>query len=280
MKPTSIPRVLMLLTSHREDCLRLCLECLERYTPLGFFSKIFILANEVTASHAAIIKNFVRRHPQACFVDVRPRGLRSVSLAQNEIHKNFDLVQVVKLDEDVFVTPKWLDGLLHAYHTYCMKTRTLLATPVIANNQIGHGYILPYIEQSYPDFRPKDLIFDAHRTGPIHKSPAYGVWIWQKILAGGFEQSILQNHRNNKAQKFSGALNINCIMYDQRLIRLVGGYTSHDEHEINETMKAKNVWGVVAPSSMVHHYSFGPQQQSIDEHVGMAAVAAHMRSLE
>lgn len=98
--------VLMLLTSHRKDCFDLCLWCLEAFTDLNRFKRIYVLDNDVTEEHRESIRAFSQRHDHVAVVRCSPRGLvPAVMQAQNAILAERARDGVIKVDEDVFVTP-------------------------------------------------------------------------------------------------------------------------------------------------------------------------------
>ena len=273
-KPDSTPCILVILTSHRVDCFSLCAECLERYTNLDYFHRILILANDVGEDHGRVIDAFADRHPNVRVWDVKPRGLQYVTAAQNMVHEKYGDGLVLKIDEDLFVGPGWLDGMLRAYVEHCREVDKVLVTPIIPNNLHGRNMLAPYLRWKYDDPRLDSLLH-----GSVHDKPEYGIWIWEKVLEGGLDLESLLFCSRQPIYTFAQHLNINCILYDYRLISMVHPYCALDEGELNLALRTNQVFGVVTPNCMVHHYSFGPQQQALDEHITMARVARHMRGL-
>lgn len=264
--------ILIILTSHRRDCFWQCIRNLERHTDLTRFSKIYVLANEVEPEHNALIQGFKRRHSNVRDIHCSPRGLGGCVIAmQNAVLKSHRKSLIVKMDEDLYVTAGWLEGLLGAYQRHASDPKAILFSPVVPNNWVGRHCLRSHLVEWYKqDFNER-----LNTWYPVHTNTEYGVWIWNKVLEDGLEARIRQRATDTNDFRFDEALNINCILFDSRLIDLVLPFQTSDEAEINACLKPRGFHAIMTLQSVAHHYSFGPQQKGIDEAVGMTRVARY-----
>ena len=113
-------------------------------------------------------------------------------------------------------------------------------------------------------------------TDAVHLTPDYGRWIWEKVLHDNLVEDIRATASEIPDQVITGFLNINCILFDGRLMSHVLPFKDWDEREINTFLKESDHYGIMTAKSVVHHYSFGPQQALIDEQVHLSKVFAHL----
>lgn len=263
--------VLSVLTSHRMDCFLYALRCLERHTDLSLFKAVYILANEVTADHYAMIVNFARRHNNVEVWHAGPRGLIMAARLQNRVIAAHPTAVHIKLDEDVFVGPHWFDRLWHLYTT-TEDPDAVLFTPFIFNNDEGERRMRPFLEAWYGQ---EYTALDTATRGVV-RNPLYAEWLWNKILYDDLPARLRRAMRDNPVQRLSGYLSINCILYDARLIRKIFPLLNYDEQTINDALGQEGRYGVMTAAAQVFHYSFGAQQQHLDAALGLHAVAAEL----
>jgi hypothetical protein len=216
MRPRSadIHPVLMLLTSHRIDCCMLCLRCLERFTDLTRFKRIYVLANAVPENHRAILSRFAARHSHVTVRACLPRGLvPAVSPAQNESLAAPSRDVIVKMDEDVFVTPHWLDHLIEGYRHHAHRDDVVLATPLIPVSPPGRHVLNRFLTVSYPSER------HMYVGPPVEENWVYHRWMWEKVLREGLVEAWLAERPPLYA--YLDYVTINCVIYDRRLIERV-----------------------------------------------------------
>ncbi len=272
--------ILMLLTSHRADCFALCVDCLERYTDLDVFERIYVLANALEPAHFALARSFAARHANAVVAGCGPRGLMPVMEAQNAVlGRHLDSV-VVKLDEDVFVTEGWLEGLVHAYAVHG-RTGCVLVSALVPNNTMGKLLLDENFGKACPEYAAEAAL---HR-GRVPANSRYAVWLWENVLNGRLEftpERLLHGLGDSRVNRY---LNINCILMDPRMLEcaLPFGRTSADsptpemvtdEYKLNVVMELPHVpfYGIVTPGSVAHHFSFGPQQRELDARFSIADI--------
>lgn len=264
------PLNLVILTSHRMDCFLLCWKCLIKHTDIRRFATIFILANEVSENHAALLHYIDKTTPNVVVVNYSPRGLQALSTAQNVVYQKQRDSVFIKIDEDVFVTEGWLDSLLDLYNRH-LDDNTILFSPVVPNNQIGRKALFQFLSKRYPvEFTGKI------RTGAVYLTPEYGKWIWDKVLHDNLVEAVREASSEIPEQGITGFLNINCILFDDRLMSHVLPFKDWDEREINTFLMQGKCMGLMTPKCVVHHYSFGPQQEYLDEHVPLSDIHAYL----
>lgn len=264
-------KILIILTSHRLDCFWLCMRCLETNTDLSFFNKIYILANEVSEEHAHIINSYKKKYKSIIDIHCSPRGLGGCVIAMQNIvleqHKN-DII--VKIDEDVFVTKDWITNLYNCYEKY-INTNAIIFSPTIPNNYVGRAVISDILKQKFTTEYNDEL-----STKTVHQNYKYGEWIWKKVISDKLVEHILS--KKPREMVFKKDLNINCILFDDRLTKLIHPFRYSDEAEINNKISTSIYHGIMTTSCLVHHYSFGPQQSHIDLNIGIDSVAEYMKS--
>ncbi len=265
--------VLMILTSHRRDCFSLCLQCLEWFTDLDAFARIYILANDVEPAHRQVILDFKARRPGGQVVELhcapRAQGDNPCLRAMwNEVlgqHKN-DIM--VKLDEDVFVTQGWLPRLLAAFHRHA-DDDTLLVSPLIPNNDQGRAFMDDYLRTRWAgEFAGKVA------ETPIFANGDYAAWVWDKVLHEGLVEGF-RDFGHASGMPMPG-LSINCIVFGPLLTNLVFPLMANDEFTINNLMARGGMRGWMEASAVAHHYSFYRQQEAVDAAVNLDEVRLHL----
>ena len=188
---------------------------------------------------------------------------------ENSVFRRHRNDVIYKIDEDVFVTPGWFEGLWSAWERNRRDHPIISAT--VPNNQIGRSCLLAYLKAEYGDEYQGPVT-----EGPVHLNGLYGCWIWDKVLrhdlVGRFHRSP---HR--KDIPFNGFLNINCIVFGPDMTDAVFPLTTMDEAAFNRAM-GKNGWrGFMTSRVVAHHYAFY-RQDEIDEIVPMEVVRQYMAS--
>ena len=254
--------ILLVLTSHRTDCFDICLKCLEQNTDLSVFEKIYIMANDLTPEHMQLASGFAKRHSNAIVVDFRPRGWVPLMQAQDVVLSRHKNTVMVKIDEDVFVMPGWLQGLVKAYK-YVAGRGCGLVSALVPNNQVGRLLLHNAFCEAFPDYNADDL----HAVS-MSKNTEYPVWLWKKFMQGKLDFSWDGLLNGLKPQKITSYLSINCILVDPQFLECILPFDgSTDENNMNVGIRNTSYFGVVTPESVAHHYSFGPQQEVLDAHI-------------
>lgn len=282
LRPDRVPirPVLLLLTSHRLDCLLVCLRSLERYTNLARFKRIYIVANAVEPDHAAMLNRFRNSHDNVSVIHCSPRGLvPAVNAVQNAILAQHIDDVVVKMDEDVFVTPRWLEHLLEGYILHRARPDIPLVSALCPVSPPGRFALNRFLKVAYPAER-------AMYTGPvIEENWVYHRWMWQKVVDERFVESLVAS--GQPPYFYPGFATINCVVFDRRLMEVVlplpvvkvKGQPSSDEMAINQALRDKGWKTAVVSRAVVHHYSFSRCEHYLRAHVPLDRVWDYLETV-
>ena len=266
--------LLIVLTSHRADCFALCVDCLEQHTDLRQFERVLVMGNALDPAHRLLAQDFVARHANAELREFGPRGLKTAMHALDEVLALYPGRIVVKVDEDVFVMPGWLNAMLRVYlqhrASYCGVVSAL-----VPNNDLGQAALHDYLCAAWPEY-VRSTVLHGRATS---QNPAYAVWLWQKILSGKLDPAYAVQHGHVRQQRIACYLNINCVLLAPQLLALALPFAAgYDESLINSVLKHPGMpfYGLLAPDALAHHYSFGNQQREVDAAVPLAAVRRHL----
>ena len=260
--------ILLVLTSHRLDCFELCVKCLEAHTDLQVFENIYVLGNELAPAHREYASAFVERHPNAELVEFGPRGWQPLMAAQDKLLKRHPGSIMVKIDEDVFVMPRWLEEMLLEYKKG-QRDGCVLVSALVPNNQSGMRMLHDAYLENFPDYSSHaETVLNL----PISKNPSYALWIWNKFLQGKLDLTPAGLLKGISPRRIDFYLNINCIMVNPVFLQAVLPFASStDEALLNQGLRmGSKIYGVVTPQAIAHHYSFGPQQELLDKHIRMS----------
>lgn len=272
--------VLMLVTSHRMDCFLLCLKCLELYTDLSRFAKIYVLANEVSGEHAVMVKAFQHRHRNVVDIHLTPRGITPAVLAmQNFIMARHPGEVFVKIEEDVFVTPGWLEQLLAAYKLHQNSPRVAAVVPVLPVTRTGRQVTARLLRKHYPGERLRlpDL--------PVERNALYHRLVWDKVLSDDLagKYAELEKPRHYYLSHVSN----NLALWGPRLTGLlapmglkpVDGVGRPDEFCLNTVLRVRDLRAAVVTSCLVHHFSHARCEAYLRRHVSLDDVWWYMTGL-
>ncbi|GAB6038565.1 hypothetical protein JCM15519_31240 [Fundidesulfovibrio butyratiphilus] len=282
LRPDRVPirPILLLLTSHRLDCLLVCLRSLERYTNLARFKKIYVVANAVEPDHAAILNRFRNTRDNVSVIHCSPRGLiPAVNTVQNAIlSEHLDDV-VVKMDEDVFVTPRWLEHLLEGYTLHRSRADIPLVSALCPVSPPGRFALGRFLKVAYPAER-------AMYAGPvIEENWVYHRWMWQKVVDEHFVESFAAS--GQPPYFYPGFATINCVAFDRRLmenvlplpVAKVTGQPSSDEGAINRVLRDNRWKTAVVSRAVAHHYSFSRCEHYLRAHVPLDRVWDYLETV-
>lgn len=269
--------VLMLLTSHRVDCLLLCLKCLELYTDLDRFKKIYIVANDVSDEHAVIIKSFQRRHPNVIDVHATPRGqIPAMVSMENFILERHRNDVVLRLSEDVFVTPYWLEHLLATYKLHRGHEDIVAVSAVTPISRTGRQLLDRVFRAHYPEERKRLPMIGVEQNAVYHR------FVWERVLGDGLVDKYLELDRPK--QVYLSHASVDCLLFDGDLIgrivpmpmHLPEGATRADEFAINTALRAGKLKTAVVTDALVHHFSHAGPEEFLRRHVSMDDVWWYM----
>lgn len=263
-------KILMILTSHRLDCLRLTMDLLERHGSLSRFDRVVWLMNGVKTNHRRFIDSFCASHPQIAWDRVEgPRGRgECISRLENDCVRKYPHSWYVKIDEDIFTWAGWADRMLEAIATHADDPAFALATPLIPNNAIG---LYTLLTRFYPDLLAKY----RERFGQDPDPSVSGLtWIRPDIAEWGTRTFIDLRRSNefhaklikpeNRFIRFSERFSIGCIGFTWQHWERMGGIPRLDEPEWCAWIEANRCYNVLDTSQIVNHYAFYVQQDWLD----------------
>ncbi|EFL49135.1 conserved hypothetical protein [Solidesulfovibrio fructosivorans JJ]] len=275
-----ISPVLLLLTSHRLDCFLVCIRCLERFTSLDRFKHIYVVGNALSPEHTAVARRFVGRHANATLVERGPRGLvPAVLSAENDILSAHIDDVIIKIDEDLFVTPHWLEHLVDGYIDHAERPDVPAVMPLVPISPPGRHVLNRFLRVSYPSER------HMYCGPPIEENWVYHRWIWEKLLYENMAQVYLRDAPAKYG--YVSYLTINCVIFDARLMRQVlplptarvAGQPTSDEMAINAALAAGKQKIAVLGRSLAHHYSFSKCEEYLRSHVPLDEVWRYMQGI-
>ena len=261
-----LPRILMILTSHRLDCFTLCIDLLARES-LARFDVVAILCSGVEGRHRRYVEDLPRRFPGnqwEILHGARGRG-KPIADLQNECVRRHPNALYFKLDEDTFVSRDWDLRVVEAYEKFQGDNRLSLITPVVTNNQRGAYHLLTTFAELGAEFtRRFNQPIVTTRMGPIWILPQCAEFMMRRFLNLDDANEELRAKHTAPFETFSYPFSINCICYDYRHWQEIGGVPEQDENGWGEWIPKHGKFIVLATQGVVHHYSFFVQQDWLD----------------
>lgn len=263
----SAQRVLMILTSHRLDCFRLCMDCLFSSDSLRHFDRVVLMLNGVVGRHLQYVQDLMASHPEVPWDTISgPRGKGAfVANLQNECVRRHPDSVYFKIDEDLFVSKGWAEKLTAAYEAFRNDPNLALVLPVIPNNGAGFHFLLnhyPDLAAEYKTMFPYPITPDFN--GPIWIQPKLAEWMTRKFLNLESANRQLETGNREPFQRFAYRFSINCIVYDYRHWTELGRIPDEEEPAWTQWIPDHGKFCVLATDTLVHHYSFFVQQDWLD----------------
>lgn len=113
-------KILMILTSHRLDCFKLCMDMLIHGGSVWRFDRVVLLLNGVKGRHLRYVRRLMAAHPDIPWDTIAgPRGRGwFISNLQNDCVRRYPDSLYFKIDEDTFVSADWDQILAEAYDAH------------------------------------------------------------------------------------------------------------------------------------------------------------------
>ena len=268
MSATAPQKILMLLTSHRLDCLKLAIDCLVRGGSAFRFDRVVLLCNGLTEAHRHYVEALPRLHPGIAWDFIRgPRGKGwLISNLQNDCVKRYPNALYFKIDEDVFVSSDWDLRLLETYAAYRARPDLALISATIPNNGLGAWKLLRDDLAARADFaRLPHADLSGSSLNCVWYFPQLASWLTRRYL--NLEAAQRQFRALPPAARWvewHDRFSINCILYDYRHWQELGGVREHDEVDWGDWIRERNALVVLDGHAICHHYSFFVQQDWLD----------------
>ncbi len=260
-------KILMILTSHRLDCFKLCMDMLIQGGSIHRFDRVVLLLNGVRGRHLRYIRRIQALHPKIPWDTIAgPRGRGwFISNLQNECVKRYPNSLYFKIDEDTFVSSDWDQILAEAYESHRNRADLSLVTATIPNNGLGCWQLLNAFPSLRDQFRhlPKANLTPA-ADGPVWFYPHLAEWMIRQFLDLEEANRRVRAATADKWLPFHDRFSINCICYDYRHWQEIGGVQEQDEVGWGKWIVDHNKLAVLAAHAVVHHYTFFNQQDWLD----------------
>ncbi len=264
--------ILMLLTSHRLDFLRLTLDQLFATGEIRHFEKIVLLMNGVEGEHLQYIEGLVRANPDVPFEPrPGPRGKgRLIAGPQNEVVKSYPDRLYFKIDEDILVPRGWVARMTAAYERHRDDPKRSLFTPLVTNNATGFHSLLTLFPELKAEFERRfpGREFTTRVDGPVWREPDIAEWILREFLdldrANERVRTRLAETGAPVDAPFARRFSINNLVYDYRHWNELGGIPDAEEPAWTEWVGAHDRHTVLVQDVLLHHYSFFVQQEWLD----------------
>jgi hypothetical protein len=260
-------KILMILTSHRLDCFRLCMDMLIHGGSIRRFDRVVLLLNGVNGRHQRYVRHLMAVHPDIPWDTIAgPRGRGwFISNLQNDCIRRYPDSLFFKLDEDTFVSSDWDQEMLAAYEAHRDRPDLSLVTATIPNNGLGCWQLL----NLFPDLREEFLKLPNAALTPSADGP---VWVYPHLAEWMIRRFLNLEEANRRVRAAAGEpwipfharFSINCICYDYRHWLEIGGVQEKDEVGWGEWIAANRKLVVLATRAVVHHYTFFNQQDWLD----------------
>lgn len=268
---TSKP-LLMILTSHRLDCLKIAMELLFKSDNLQEFERVVFLLNGVSGAHLEYVKRIMRDHREVVWDSIAgPRGRSEcISSLENKCVEKYPDRVYMKIDEDVFVPSGWARRMMDAYRAHAADENLALISPLIPNNAFGlHALVTKIYPERLVEFR---RLFGEDPTpatdGLTWRRPDVAEWATRLFLD---VEATNTSHRRHMAEKglapyerFTDRFSIGCICFDYRHWKKMGGVPAKDEPEWCGWIESHGQFNVLDRTQIVLHYSFFVQQDWLD----------------
>lgn len=260
-------KILMILTSHRLDCFKLCMGMLIHGGSIRRFDRVVLLLNGVKGRHLRYVRHLQAAHPDVPWDTVTgPRGRGwCISNLQNECVRRYPEALYFKLDEDTFVSSDWDLILEEAYRTHRKYPELSLVTATIPNNGLGCWQLLnvfPEVREAY--MRLPNARHTPAANGPVWFYPHLAEWMIRRFLNLEEANRQVRAATTDKWVPFHDRFSINCICYDYRHWQEIGGVQEQDEVGWGKWIAENQKLVVLAAYAVVHHYTFFNQQDWLD----------------
>jgi len=260
-------KILMILTSHRLDCFKLCIDMLTSGGSAYRFDRIVIMCSGVEGRHLRYVQSLPERYPDAKWdflFGARGRG-KPISDMQNNCVKKYPEALYFKLDEDTFVSGDWDIEIEKAYTHFKDSPDLSLLTAVVTNNQRGAYHLLTTFSELGEEFvRTFNQPIVTDRMGPVWILPQCAAFMIRRFLNLESANKELRARNQEPFITFSYPFSINCICYDYRHWQEIGGVPEEDENGWGKWIPENKKNVVLVTNALVHHYSFFVQQAWLD----------------
>ena len=257
--------LLMILSGHKAELWPLTMERVARCTPAEAADVCIVCSGG--APHGAQARELAGARGWS-FLQAEEDLLAHV---QNLAVREFgDASSIVKIDEDMFVTPGWLEALESTAEAVEReaKFRVGIVAPVTPVNGFGYRLFLELTGKldeyraAFPQYPPTSAAMDVG----AHLSPEVAEWLWRQtspLDERARELSRLAGEYSVCPHRFSiGAFLMRRSTFDEFggfAVAPRPGQLGYEEARLCASCVESSRVIVVAHASLVGHFAFGPQ---------------------
>ncbi|KAF0232444.1 MAG: hypothetical protein FD177_2529 [Desulfovibrionaceae bacterium] len=272
--------VLLIHASHRVDCILLCLRSLERFTNLARFKAIYVVADGVGEDYAAILYRFMHTRDNVEVVHCSPRGTlpRAGDILGAILTNHIDDV-VISLEEDVFVTPLWLEQLLEGYRLHRASADIPLVSALSPVSPAGRFALNRHLKGAHPAERS---MFEG---SAVEENWVYHRWMWEKVVNENFVENWINT--GPAPYFYPSFASMDCAVYDRRLIEAMLPLPADKAQDgpgadwvnVTSLLMARKWKNAVVSRSIAHHYSFSICEEYLRSQVPLDMVWQYLQEL-
>lgn len=273
----------MILTSHRLDCLKIALHCLDRAKAYGHFDKVVFLLNGVEGRQKVYIEEYMRRHSDVPWDTVSgPRGrAECISSLENQCIKRYPEAVYIKMDEDVFIGRGWAERMLQAYEENA-SDRTALITPLMPNNAYGLHLlctvVYPEVGRAFKERFGEETSSAA--DGLTWRLPSVAEWgtrQFMEIERINEELTVRTQSGSSAYHMFHDRFSVGCVCFDYAHWQRMGGIPAKDEIEWCEWIEQRKENNIAILDHVALHYAFYVQQEWLDRTTLLESIEAYFK---
>lgn len=282
LQHTEFPRpVLLLLARGRLDCLVVCLRCLENFTQLDKFKKIYFISGVSDPDYRALAESFCARISSAVYVSYSPPSKAAENIAKANIFTKHSEDLFLSLEENFFVTPGWLEAILNVYFLNRRFGIPRLISPLVPISFNGFNILRPFLQERYPSqanmFKGVSLV----------KNWGFHRWIWEKIINEDLMEAYLAS--SPPLQILSGPRVEGSLAFDAGLLKDIFSSakkyenilraTELDMDEITKILAISGQNTAIAARSVVHRFAYNDCEEYLRTHLNLEKVWMHLSGM-
>ena len=265
-------KLLMVMTSHRLDCLKICLHCHEKAGSWEYFDKVVFLLNGVVGEHLNYVNQYMADRPNVDWDTViGPRGRSErISALENQCVERYPEYLYMKTDEDVFIAKGFAECMYETWEAHKDNDQLACITPMMANTSIGlHQALTTLYPEHLAEFKK---VFgqdpDPDGQSETRFNPKIGEWANRIFidLDKANEENVkrLKESGVDRWYTFSHSFTVCAVVFDYRHWKNMGGIPPKDEPEWCQWIDDHGHDNVIDRKPIALHYSYGVQQDWID----------------
>jgi hypothetical protein len=262
------------------ECLILCLKCLERFTDFQRLRRVYALTDASGDEKRVVLARFAARHKNVVIRECPDGGgVPGQNAVINAIQAEHHRDVTVRLDSDVFVTPRWLDQLVEGYRQHAHLDDMVALSPLVPVSPAGRRVLGRFLKVAYPSER------HMYAGPPVEQDWVYHRWMWEKVLRDGLAEAWLAE--STAPYHYLDEATLHCAIYDRRLVELISplpeaplaGLPETEAAAVARAMDGGGLRAAVIGRSVAHHYSFPDCEDYLRGHVSMEAVWRYTEGL-